>query len=165
VGFLYAGLMIDAQGHPRTLEFNTRLGDPEAQAILMRLKSDLLDVLLRATDGTLDQADLQWDRRVALGVVLAAHGYPQSPRWGDAITGLPADEDELMVFHAGTVQHDSQLVTAGGRVMCVTALGESVRHAQQRAYEALGSIAFDGLQYRMDIGHRALNATGAGKGR
>jgi phosphoribosylamine--glycine ligase len=165
VGFLYAGLMIDAQGHPRTLEFNTRLGDPEAQPILMRLRSDLLDVLLRATDGTLDQAELQWDRRVALGVVLAAHGYPQSPRRGDAITGLPVDSDELMVFHAGTAQHDGQLVTAGGRVMCVTALGESVRHAQQRAYEALGGIAFDGLQYRMDIGHRALYATGAGKGR
>jgi phosphoribosylamine--glycine ligase len=163
VGFLYAGLMIDAQGQPRALEFNTRLGDPEAQPILMRMKSDLLDVLLRATDGQLDQVELQWDRRVALGVVLAAHGYPQSPRKGDTITGLPPDSDDLMVFHAGTVLRDGQLVTAGGRVLCVTALGESVRHAQQRAYEALGSIAFDGLQYRMDIGHRALNAAGAGK--
>jgi phosphoribosylamine--glycine ligase len=158
IGFLYAGLMIDAQGQPRTLEFNTRLGDPEAQPILMRLKSDLLEALLHASDGTLDRVNLQWDRRVALGVVLAAQGYPVSPRRGDPITGLPADADDLMVFHAGTAMQDGQVVTAGGRVACVTALGESLRLAQQRAYEALGGIAFDGMQYRTDIGHRAMSA-------
>jgi phosphoribosylamine--glycine ligase len=156
VGFLYAGLMIDAQGRPRTLEFNTRLGDPEAQPILMRLKSDLLETLLHATDGTLDQVALQWDRRVALGVVLAAYGYPLAPRRGDPITGVPAEADDLMVFHAGTAMRDGQVVTAGGRVLCVTALAESLRLAQQRAYEALGGIAFDGMQYRTDIGHRAI---------
>ena len=155
-GFLYAGLMIDAQGQARTLEFNTRLGDPEAQPILMRLKSDLFDVLLHATDGTLAQVDLQWDRRVALGVVMAAAGYPQAPRAGDAISGLPADADDLMVFHAGTALRDGQVVTAGGRVLCVTALGDSVKVAQQRAYEALGGIRFDGAQHRGDIGHRAI---------
>jgi phosphoribosylamine--glycine ligase len=160
-GFLYAGLMIDAQGQPRTLEFNTRLGDPEAQPILMRLKSDLLEALLHASDGTLDRVDLQWDRRVALGVVLAAHGYPVAPRRGDPITGLPVDADDLMVFHAGTAMQDGQIVTAGGRVACVTALGESLRLAQQRAYEALGGIAFDGMQYRTDIGHRAVAAGGS----
>ena len=155
-GFLYAGLMIDAQGQARTLEFNTRLGDPEAQPILMRLKDDLFDVLLHATDGTLAQVDLQWDRRVALGVVMAAAGYPQAPRAGDAISGLPADADDLMVFHAGTALRDGQVVTAGGRVLCVTALGDSVKVAQQRAYEALGGIRFDGAQHRGDIGHRAI---------
>ncbi len=160
-GFLYAGLMIDAQGQPRTLEFNTRLGDPEAQPILMRMKSDLLEALLHASDGTLDRVNLQWDRRVALGVVLAAHGYPVAPRRGDPITGLPADADDLMVFHAGTAMQDGQIVTAGGRVVCVTALGESLRFAQQRVYEALGDIAFDGMQYRTDIGHRAMAAGGS----
>jgi phosphoribosylamine--glycine ligase len=160
-GFLYAGLMIDAQGQPRTLEFNTRLGDPEAQPILMRMKSDLLEALLHASEGTLDRVNLQWDRRVALGVVLAAHGYPAAPRRGDPITGLPADADDLMVFHAGTAMQDGQIVTAGGRVVCVTALGESLRLAQQRVYEALGDIAFDGMQYRTDIGHRAMAAGGS----
>jgi len=155
-GFLYAGLMIDEQGHPRTIEFNTRLGDPETQPIMMRFKSDLLEVLLHATDGTLDQVELQWDRRVALGVVMAAHGYPLTPRKGDVITGLPADSEELVVFHAGTLQLDGQVQTNGGRVLCVTALGESVRTAQQRAYEAIGGIQFDGKQYRQDIGHRAV---------
>ncbi|HMN75460.1 MAG TPA: phosphoribosylamine--glycine ligase [Burkholderiaceae bacterium] len=155
-GFLYAGLMIDAKGDVRTLEFNARLGDPEAQPILMRLKSDLFDVLMHATDGTLDRVELQWDRRVALGVVMAAAGYPQSPRTGDAITGLPADGDDLMVFHAGTAQRESQTLTAGGRVLCVTALGDSVKQAQHRAYEALAGIRFDGAQYRGDIGHRAI---------
>ena len=163
-GFLYAGLMIDAQGQPRALEFNTRLGDPEAQPILMRLKSDLLEALLHATDGTLDKVELQWDRRVALGVVLAAHGYPQAPRRGDPITGLPAEANDLMVFHAGTAMQDGQIVTAGGRVLCVTALAESLRLAQQRAYEALGGIAFDGMQYRTDIGHRAIVAGAAASG-
>lgn len=155
-GFLYAGLMIDAKGGVRTLEFNARLGDPEAQPILMRLKSDLFDVLMHATDGTLDGVELQWDRRVALGVVMAAAGYPQAPRTGDAIAGLPADSDELMVFHAGTAQRDGETFTAGGRVLCVTALGDSVKVAQQRAYEALTSIRFDGAQYRGDIGQRAI---------
>jgi phosphoribosylamine---glycine ligase len=155
-GFLYAGLMIDELGRPRTVEFNCRLGDPEAQPILMRLKSDLLDLLMRATDGTLDQAELQWDRRIALGVVMAAHGYPGSPRIGDAIGGLPADADDLKVFHAGTALHDGRLVSSGGRVLCVTALGDSVRVAQQRAYEALGQIQLDGAVWRRDIGHRAI---------
>ena len=155
-GFLYAGLMIGAQGDVRTLEFNARLGDPEAQPILMRLKSDLFDVLMHATDGTLDGVELQWDRRVALGVVMAAAGYPQLPRSGDAIAGLAADSNELMVFHAATVQRDGATLTSGGRVLCVTALGDSVKVAQQRAYEALTGIRFDGAQYRGDIGHRAV---------
>ncbi|MDO9115039.1 MAG: phosphoribosylamine--glycine ligase [Polaromonas sp.] len=158
-GFLYAGLMIDAQGQPRTVEFNCRLGDPEAQVILMRLKSDLFEVLMHATDGTLDQAELNWDRRSALGVVMAAHGYPAAPRKGDVITGLPApgaEGAELQVFHAGTEQHDGQLVVNGGRVLCVTALGDSVRLAQQRALAAVRGIHFDGAQWRNDIGHRAI---------
>jgi phosphoribosylamine--glycine ligase len=155
-GFLYAGLMIDAKGRPFTVEFNARLGDPEAQPILMRLKSDLLEVLLHATDGTLDQAELQWDRRVALGVVMAAAGYPLAPRKGDAITGLPAPAEDLRVFHAGTAEADGQLVTSGGRVLCVTALGDKLSLAQARAYDALAGIRFDGAQFRTDIGHRAL---------
>jgi phosphoribosylamine--glycine ligase len=155
-GFLYAGLMIDAQGQPRAVEFNARLGDPETQPILMRLKSDLLDALLHATDGTLDQVQLEWDRRVALGVVVAAAGYPMAPRKGDVITGLPAAAEDLMVFHAGTAEQDGQLVTSGGRVLCVTALGEKVRAAQQRAYQALGGIHIDGAIHRTDIGHRAV---------
>ncbi len=155
-GFLYAGLMIDAQGRPRTLEFNTRLGDPETQPILMRLKSDLVDVLLHATDATLDQVELQWDRRVALGVVLAAAGYPASPRRGDAITGLGPDSEDAVVFHAGTAIDDGVLRVTGGRVLCVTALGDSVKLAQQRAYDALRGIHIDGVLYRRDIGHRAL---------
>ena len=154
-GFLDAGLMIDAQGHPRTVEFNARLGDPETQPILMRLKSDLLEALLHATDGTLDQVQLQWDRRVALGVVVAAAGYPMSPRKGDAISGLPAPAEDLQVFHAGTVEHDGQLLTSGGRVLCVTALGETVKTAQQRAYAALAGIHIDDAMHRTDIGHRA----------
>jgi phosphoribosylamine--glycine ligase len=155
-GFLYAGLMIDAMGQPRTVEFNARLGDPETQPILMRLKSDLLEVLLHATDGTLDQAQLDWDRRVALGVVVAAAGYPMHPRKGDVVTGLPAPAEDLRVFHAGTALHDGQLVTSGGRVLCVTALGEKVRTAQQRAYDALSGIRIDGAHFRSDIGHRAV---------
>ena len=157
-GFLYAGLMIDADGQPRTVEFNCRLGDPETQPILMRMKSDLFDLLMRATDGTLDQAELQWDRRFALGVVMAAHGYPGPVRQGDPITGLPADAEDLKVFHAGTTLHDGQLRSSGGRVLCVTALGDSARVAQQRAYEALGSIHLDGAIWRRDIGHRAIKA-------
>ena len=155
-GFLYAGLMIDAQGNPRTIEFNCRLGDPEAQPLLMRLKSDLFEVLMHATDGTLSQVDLQWDRRVALGVVMAAAGYPASPRKGDPIAGVPAETPEVVVFHAGTQDHGRGLVTAGGRVLCVTALGETVKQAQQRAYEAAKAIRIDGAQFRRDIGHRAV---------
>ena len=159
-GFLYAGLMIDAQGKPRTLEFNCRLGDPEAQPILMRLKSDLFEVLWAATEpglhGRLDQVDLQWDRRTALGVVLAAYGYPASPRKGDVITGLLEEAGDAVVFHAGTALEDGVLRTSGGRVLCVTALGDNVRLAQQRAYEVTRSISFDGMQYRRDIGHRAV---------
>jgi phosphoribosylamine--glycine ligase len=156
-GFLYAGLMIDAQGRPRTVEFNARLGDPEAQVLLMRLKSDPLDLFLHATDGTLDQVELQWDRHVALGVVMAAAGYPQAPRRGDVITGLPGPCDDGHVFHAGTERTaDGQVRTSGGRVLCVTALGDSVRTAQQRAYDMLNPISFDGAQWRRDIGHRAI---------
>jgi phosphoribosylamine---glycine ligase len=155
-GFLYAGLMIDAHGQPRTVEFNCRLGDPETQPILMRLKSDLVDVLTHAVDGTLDQVTLDWDRRVALGVVMAAAGYPLDPRKGDAITGLPPESADAMVFHAGTALHDGTLVTAGGRVLCVTALGDKVKLAQERAYDVLRGIHFDGAQVRRDIGHRAI---------
>ena len=160
-GFLYAGLMIDAAGNPRVVEFNARLGDPEAQVLLMRLKTDLFELLMAATatgdQPTLDDIDLQWDRRVALGVVMAAHGYPGPVRSGDAITGLPADASDAMVFHAGTERRaDGSVATNGGRVLCVTALGDSVKATQQRAYAALESIRFDGAQHRSDIGHRAL---------
>ena len=156
-GFLYAGLMIDAQGEPRTVEFNVRLGDPEAQVLLMRLKSDLFDLLMRATEGKLDQVELQWDRHFALGVVIAAAGYPARPQRGDAIKGLPKASDDMHVFHAGThLANNGELVTNGGRVLCVTALGETARAAQHRAYEALGPITFEGAQWRNDIGHRAV---------
>ncbi len=159
-GFLYAGLMIDGNGQPRALEFNCRLGDPETQPIMMRLKSDLLEVLLAATetgeDRKLDQIELQWDRRTALGVVLASHGYPQQPRTGDRIHGLPPAAPDLMVFHAGTQRDGDDVVTSGGRVLCVTALADNVRQAQQRAYAAVREIRFDGMQYRGDIGHRAI---------
>jgi phosphoribosylamine--glycine ligase len=161
-GFLYAGLMIDAQGHPKTLEFNCRMGDPETQPIMMRLKSDLFEVFWHATDGTLDQVDLQWDRRVSLGVVLAAHGYPLSPRKGDAITNMPAEAPDAVVFHAGTALKDGQLVTSGGRVLCVTVLADSVKLAQQRVYEVAAQVRFDGVQYRKDIGHRAVAPRGQG---
>jgi phosphoribosylamine--glycine ligase len=155
-GFLYAGLMIDANGQPKTLEFNTRMGDPETQPILMRLKTDLVEVLLKATEGALDTVELQWDRRFALGVVMAAAGYPEAPRKGDAITGLPAEAEDAVVFHAGTSNDDGTLRVTGGRVLCVTALGDSARLAQQRAYDALQGIHFAGAQYRRDIGHRAI---------
>ena len=157
-GFLYAGLMIDAQGRPKTLEFNCRMGDPETQPIMMRLKSDLSDVLAAAVDGKLDQIELQWDRRTALGVVMAAHGYPMTPRKGDVITGLPAEADDAVVFHAGTELKDGEVRVTGGRVLCVTALADSVKLAQQRAYEVAVGIHFDGAQYRRDIGHRAVKS-------
>ena len=155
-GFLYAGLMIDPSGHPKTLEFNCRMGDPETQPIMMRLKSDLFEVFWHATDGTLDQVELQWDRRVALGVVMAAGGYPLAPRKGDAIHGISPETPDAVVFHAGTTLENGGLKTSGGRVLCVTALGDSVRLAQQRAYEVLQGISIAGAQYRRDIGHRAL---------
>jgi phosphoribosylamine--glycine ligase len=158
-GFLYAGLMIDAQGQVKTLEFNCRMGDPETQPIMMRLKTDLVDVLLAATDGkgeVFKELELDWDRRTAVGVVLAAEGYPLNPRKGDAIHGLPTDTEDAVVFHAGTQTQDGQVVTSGGRVLCVTALGGTLRLAQQQAYEVVKGIGFDGMQYRKDIGHRAL---------
>jgi phosphoribosylamine---glycine ligase len=159
-GFLYAGLMIDAKGHPKTLEFNCRMGDPETQPIMMRLKTDLVDVLMAATEpglhGQLDRIELEWDRRTALGVVMAAHGYPMSPRKGDVVKGLPKDADDAMVFHAGTALQDGVVMTSGGRVLCVTVLAEKVALAQQHAYEVARGIQFDGAQYRRDIGWRAV---------
>ena len=157
VGFLYAGLMIDKAGQVNVVEFNCRLGDPETQPIILRLKSDLLTLLDHALAGTLDQAEAEWDPRAALGVVLAAHGYPDAPRKGDAITGLPSAGDDYHVFHSGTALDGDQLVAAGGRVLCVTALGHNVKTAQRRAYEIAGSIRFDGMQMRRDIGHRATH--------
>ncbi len=158
-GFLYAGLMIDAQGKPKTLEFNCRLGDPETQPLMMRLKSDLFEVFWLATEpgahGRLDEVSLEWDRRIALGVVLAAHGYPLTPRKGDVITGLPKEEADAMVFHAGTTEANGKVSTSGGRVLCVTVLADNVKQAQARAYEVTRGIQFDGVQYRRDIGHRA----------
>jgi len=160
-GFLYAGLMIDPQGHVKTLEFNCRMGDPETQPIMARLKTDLVDVLMAATatnaETRFDDFDLEWDRRTAIGVVLAAHGYPMSPRKGDAITGLPQDTDDVVVFHAGTQMADGQVVTSGGRVLCVTALGGTLKLAQQQAYDTIKGIHFDGVQYRTDIGYRAIS--------
>ncbi len=160
-GFLYAGLMIDPQGQVKTLEFNCRMGDPETQPILARLKTDLVDVLLAATathaETRFDDFELDWDRRSAVGVVLAAHGYPMSPRKGDVITGLPQDTDDVVVFHAGTQIKDDQVVTSGGRVLCVTALGGTLKLAQQQAYDTLKGIHFDGMQYRSDICHRAIS--------
>jgi len=155
-GFLYAGLMIDAQGRPRTVEFNARLGDPEAEVILMRLKSDLFELLLAVTDGQLASVEPQWDRRVALGVVVAAHGYPGDPRRGDAIAALPASSPELKVFHAGTVLESGVLRSHGGRVLCVTALAETVRQAQQQALAAVAQVQLAGAHWRRDIGHRAI---------
>ncbi|MBP6368464.1 MAG: phosphoribosylamine--glycine ligase [Burkholderiales bacterium] len=159
-GFLYAGVMIDASGTPRVLEFNCRLGDPETQPILARLKSDLVDLAEHAARGTLDRAEAEWDRRAALGVVLAAAGYPESPRRGDPITGLDridaARHPGVAVFHAGTALEDGQVVTSGGRVLCVTALGDSVKLAQRAAYAAIAEIRFNGMQFRTDIGHRAI---------
>jgi phosphoribosylamine--glycine ligase len=156
VGFLYAGLMIDKAGSPKTLEFNCRLGDPETQPILLRLKSDLLGLIEQALEGTLDRATAEWDRRSALGVVLAAAGYPEEPRKGDAISGLPKPTGDCRVFHAGTRREGERLVTSAGRVLCVTALGDSLRMARSRAYAAAESIRFEGMQMRTDIGHRAL---------
>lgn len=157
-GFLYAGLMISREGQLKVLEFNCRMGDPETQPILLRLKTDLHALIEHAVNGQLDRIEAQWDRRVALGVVLAAHGYPDAPRKGDEITGLPRDGEDFHVFHSGTAREDGRLVTSGGRVLCVTALGDTVRVAQRRAYEVAERIQFAGKQMRRDIGHRAISA-------
>ena len=158
-GFLYAGLMIDAQGGVKVLEFNCRMGDPETQPIMLRLKSNLLTLVDHAVNGTLDKVEVEWDRRTALGVVMAAANYPDTPRKGDVITGLPKRAgDDSHVFHAGTAMRDGEVVTSGGRVLCVTALGDMLKMAQKRAYEIAAEIHFDGYQMRRDIGYRALSA-------
>ncbi|MGN4224905.1 phosphoribosylamine--glycine ligase, partial [Burkholderia gladioli] len=151
-GFLYAGLMIDKDGNPRTLEFNCRMGDPETQPIMARLKSDFSKVVEQAIAGTLDTVELEWDRRTALGVVLAAHGYPDAPRKGDRINDIPEENGHSVTFHAGTSFDGDKLVTSGGRVLCVVGLSDSVRGAQQAAYDAINQINFEGMQYRRDIG-------------
>ena len=159
-GFLYAGLMIGKDGSVKTLEFNARMGDPETQPIMMRLKSDAVKMFEHAIAGTLDQANTEWDSRVALGIVMAAQNYPETPRKGDVIHGLPtgnAAGEDAHVFHAGTAEENGNVVTNGGRVLCVTALGDTVASAQKRAYEAAATIQFDGMQYRKDIGYRAIN--------
>jgi phosphoribosylamine--glycine ligase len=141
------------------------MGDPETQPIMLRMKTDLVDLLEHAIDGKLDRIDVSWDRRTALGVVLAAAGYPDAPRTGDVIEALPADSDDCVTFHAGTTIKDGQLITSGGRVLCVTALGDTVRAAQKRAYDAVEQVHCAGLQYRKDIGFRAIKTGGtAGKG-
>ena len=156
-GFLYAGLMIKPDGSLKVLEFNCRMGDPETQPIMMRLKGNFVALLEAAVDGRLDKVEAEWDRRVALGVVLAAAGYPEAPRKGDVITGLPARAaDDAHVFHAGTSDAGGRVAVSGGRVLCVTALGDTVKLAQNRAYEIAEQIRFDGMQYRRDIGHRAI---------
>ncbi|HDR9469476.1 phosphoribosylamine--glycine ligase [Burkholderia multivorans] len=160
-GFLYAGLMIDKEGNPRTLEFNCRMGDPETQPIMARLKSDFSKVVEQAIAGTLDTVELDWDRRTALGVVLAAHGYPDAPRKGDRINGIPAETEQAVTFHAGTTLDGDKLVTSGGRVLCIVGLADSVREAQQHAYDTINQINFEGMQYRRDIGHRALSRKSA----
>jgi len=155
-GFLYAGLMISPDGGLKVLEFNCRMGDPETQPIMLRLKSDFASVVEHAINGTLDKVEVEWDRRTALGVVMAAANYPDTPRKGDVIAGLPKDLQDAHVFHAGTATQDGAAVTSGGRVLCVTALGEGVRMAQKRAYEIADTIHFDGSQMRRDIGYRAI---------
>ncbi|MCE9632585.1 MAG: phosphoribosylamine--glycine ligase [Methylophilales bacterium] len=155
-GFLYAGLMIDKNGGVKTLEFNCRMGDPETQPIMMRLKSDLVTLFEHAVDGKLDQAEAEWDRRTALGVVMASFNYPDTPRTGDVIHGLLKKQEDAHVFHAGTAMKDGEVVTSGGRVLCVTALGETVKEAQRRAYEIAEGVTFDGRQMRHDIGYRAI---------
>jgi phosphoribosylamine--glycine ligase len=161
-GFLYAGLMVDAQGNAKVLEVNCRMGDPETQPIMLRLKSDFAVIVEHAINGTLDQVDVEWDRRTALGVVMAAANYPDTPRKGDVIVGLPDNQqmklEDAHVFHAGTAIENGQVVTNGGRVLCVTALGTMVKVAQKRAYEIADGIHFDGCQMRRDIGYRAIAA-------
>ncbi|MBX9345952.1 phosphoribosylamine--glycine ligase [Chromobacterium vaccinii] len=156
-GFLYAGLMIDDEGHPRVIEFNCRFGDPETQPIMARLKTDFTVLLDAGVNGKLDKVEAEWDRRVALGVVLAAAGYPDAPRKGDAIHGIPAESEDGIVFHAGTAfDEQHQLRASGGRVLCAVGLGDSVKMAQGRAYQLADAIEFAGKQYRRDIGARAI---------
>jgi phosphoribosylamine---glycine ligase len=155
-GFLYAGLMISTNGDVKTLEFNCRMGDPETQPIMMRLKSDLVTLAQHAVDCKLDQVEAEWDRRFALGVVMASANYPETPKLGDEITGLPKPTEDGYVFHAGTTLKDGKVVTSGGRVLCVTALGETVKFAQQQVYRIIDGIKFEGAQYRTDIGYRAI---------
>jgi phosphoribosylamine--glycine ligase len=155
-GFLYAGLMIDQHGHPKTLEFNCRMGDPETQPIMLRMKSDMVTLVEHAVDGTLDKVEVEWDRRTALGVVQAAANYPDTPRRGDVIHGLPQGLQDAHVFHAGTSLIEGQAVTSGGRILCVTALGDTIKQAQMRAYEIADGITFNGRQMRRDIGYRAI---------
>jgi phosphoribosylamine---glycine ligase len=156
-GFLYAGLMIDAHGNPKTLEFNCRMGDPETQPIMTRLKGDFSKIVELAIAGTLATAQIEWDRRTALGVVLAAHNYPDTPRKGDRISGIPPETVDAVTFHAGTTLENDKLTTSGGRVLCVVGLSDSVRGAQSVVYDTINQITFDGMQYRRDIGYRALN--------
>jgi phosphoribosylamine--glycine ligase len=156
-GFLYAGLMIDAAGNPKTLEFNCRLGDPETQPIMIRLRSDLVDLIDEALEGRLDTVEPDWDRRAALGIVLAAAGYPETPRKDDVVSGLPVAAEDCRIFHAGTARHDKQVLTNGGRVLCVTALGDSIKMARARAYQVAEAINFAGKQMRHDIGQRAID--------
>ena len=156
-GFLYAGLMIDDNGNPKTLEFNCRMGDPETQPIMARLKTDLVSVLEHAVNGQLDAIELEWDRRTALGVVMAAEGYPDAPVKGAVITGIPAETADCVTFHAGTQLEQGQLSVTGGRVLCSVGLGDTVKVAQKHAYEAVDAIKFAGAQARRDIGWRALN--------
>ena len=155
-GFLYAGLMIDADGNPKTLEFNCRMGDPETQPIMARLKTDLVEVLEHAVNGHLDTIELEWDRRTALGVVMAAKGYPDAPEKGAHISGIPAETPDCVTFHAGTQLVDGNFIVSGGRVLCTVGLGDNVKVAQKHAYEAIDAIEFDGAQARRDIGWRAL---------
>ena len=157
-GFLYAGLMIRPDGGIKVLEFNCRMGDPETQPILMRLKTDFTVLLEAAIAGKLDKTDVEWDSRTALGVVIAAHGYPDAVRTGDEISQLPADADDCVTFHAGTTISNGVLRTSGGRVLCVTALGGTPMLAQKRAYEAVSDVRFAGMQFRQDIGHRAIRS-------
>jgi phosphoribosylamine--glycine ligase len=159
-GFLYAGLMIDDKGNPKTLEFNCRMGDPETQPIMARLKTDFVTVLEHAVSGTLDTIELEWDRRTALGVVMAAADYPESPRKGDAISGIPAETSECVTFHAGTTLNGDKLTTSGGRVLCVVGLGDNIKMAQKQAYQTADQIHFNGAQMRRDIGWRALKRPG-----
>ena len=156
-GFLYAGLMIDSDGNPRVVEFNARMGDPETQPIMMRLKSDFLTLLEHAIAGTLDDVDAEWDSRSALGVVMAAGGYPDAPVKGDEITGLPVNTTDAHVFHASTTEANNKIITNGGRVLCVTALGDTVKTAAKRAYQMLEPIRFKAMQFRRDIGYRAID--------
>ena len=157
-GFLYAGLMIGEDGSVKTLEFNCRMGDPETQPIMLRLKSDLVGLVEHAINGSLNEAQADWDRRSALGVVLASANYPDTPRLGDEITGLPKELEDAHVFHAGTTMKDGKVVTSGGRVLCVAALGETVKYAQSQAYRIAEGIHFDGMQFRTDIGYRAVKS-------